>query len=89
MLDTVDYVDRLPTVLRLCLRDWSAEGKEERNASYFHILNALSRWKEDVAERAKLTVLCPGAGLGRLPYEVRMFYRLEMRRVTLKTLHAR
>mmetsp|Transcript_28472 Transcript_28472/g.72559 ORF Transcript_28472/g.72559 Transcript_28472/m.72559 type:complete len:246 (-) Transcript_28472:2133-2870(-) len=70
MLDTVDYVDRLPTVLRLCLRDWSAEGKEERNASYFHILNALSRWKEDVAERAKLTVLCPGAGLGRLPYEI-------------------
>ncbi|PSR97156.1 N2227-like protein-domain-containing protein [Coniella lustricola] len=63
-------IDKARSTLRQFYRDWSAEGREEREASYGPIKRALA------AERARkpglehLKVLVPGAGLGRLVFDL-------------------
>lgn len=59
--------------LRLFVRDWSIEGKKERNETYEPILKELKsyfkkRSKKDFEDGIK--ILVPGAGLGRLLYEI-------------------
>lgn len=52
------------------MRDWSAEGKSERDALFPPILEAL---KKEFPERdgpEPLDVLVPGCGLARLAYEI-------------------
>ncbi|GAA5886031.1 hypothetical protein JCM6882_004240 [Rhodosporidiobolus microsporus] len=64
--------ERLRSTLRQCARDWSEAGKQERDATYTPILDALrsnfADWSP--SERAQTKVLVPGAGLGRLAWEV-------------------
>ncbi|KAK0184523.1 N2227-like protein-domain-containing protein [Armillaria mellea] len=65
-------MDKLRSTLKQFVRDWSEEGKEEREACYGPMKDALlyhfaSSSDED---RKKLRVLIPGAGLGRLAYDV-------------------
>ncbi|GAA6038143.1 hypothetical protein JCM8097_005756 [Rhodosporidiobolus ruineniae] len=64
--------ERLRSTLRQCVRDWSEGGKHEREATYTPILEALqSRFANlSSSERAQTKVLVPGAGLGRLAWEV-------------------
>jgi carnosine N-methyltransferase len=54
------------------VRDWSAEGKPERDAAYAPLLDALERYFPDKAARSSepLRVLVPGCGLGRLAMEI-------------------
>jgi carnosine N-methyltransferase len=70
-------VDKVTSVLKQFVRDWSEEGKEERAPGYGRVLHALAkRW--GVNERAGKRVLVPGAGLGRLALEVaEMGFRAE------------
>jgi carnosine N-methyltransferase len=49
------------------VRDWSAEGEQERTAIYIHILSALNSC---FPTPQGIKVLVPGAGLGRLVYEI-------------------
>ena len=65
-----DYADRVRSTLVQLVRDWSAAGAREREACYGSMLEALEkRWPDPTARRA-VRVLNPGAGLGRLTYEV-------------------
>ncbi len=65
-------IDKARSTIRQFYRDWSAEGAAERAACFDIVLGALA------AERAShpnpnsppLKVLVPGAGLGRLVYEL-------------------
>jgi carnosine N-methyltransferase len=62
-------VEKARSTLRQFYRDWSAEGATEREASLTPIINDLQ------AERlnrgaGSMSVLVPGAGLGRLVYEL-------------------
>lgn len=50
------------------VRDWAAEGHEEREESFQCILKSLAR--EPRTDGAPLRVLLPGGGLGRLAHEV-------------------
>ena len=64
---------KMRSTLRLFIRDWAIDGIEERNATYKPILNELKlyfkdRPKEDFEKG--INVLSPGAGLGRLMYEI-------------------
>ena len=53
------------------MRDWSAEGREERERCYGVILEALrSRFPPEKHVPNSVRVLLPGAGLGRLVWEV-------------------
>ena len=59
--------------LRLFVRDWSEEGAEERNQAYNPILEEIKSYfknktKKDYQNGIK--VLVPGAGLGRLMFEI-------------------
>lgn len=58
--------------IRQLFRDWSAEGQPERDACYMPVLSALDQEfiKLPLAQRGNVRVLVPGAGLGRLLFEV-------------------
>ncbi|KIM41212.1 hypothetical protein M413DRAFT_27609 [Hebeloma cylindrosporum] len=66
-------MDKLRSTLKQLVRDWSEEGKEEREACYKPMKDALEQHFANVTSpeaRRKLKVLVPGAGLGRLAYDV-------------------
>ncbi|KAI8897900.1 N2227-like protein-domain-containing protein [Globomyces pollinis-pini] len=64
--------DKVRSTLRQFVRDWSLEGKVERENTYGPILRTLEAEFADVhvQDRGTIQVLCPGAGLGRLVYEI-------------------
>ncbi|KAI0249309.1 N2227-domain-containing protein [Lactifluus subvellereus] len=65
-------MDKVRSTLKQLVRDWSEDGKEEREASYLPIREALLEHFSDIPmeERHNFRVLVPGAGLGRLAYDV-------------------
>ena len=72
---TVEVKDiiKMRSTLRLFIRDWAIEGIDERNSTYKPILEELKQYfskrpKKDFEEG--INVLVPGAGLGRLMYEI-------------------
>ncbi|KAJ3212762.1 hypothetical protein HK099_007668 [Clydaea vesicula] len=69
---TSKNIDKVRSTLRQFVREWSSEGEKEREDCYLPILNALDDIYKDISidERYILNILLPGAGLGRLPYEV-------------------
>ncbi|KAI9227849.1 MAG: N2227-like protein-domain-containing protein [Piptocephalis tieghemiana] len=69
---TQEEMDKLSSTLKQMVRDWSTDGEHERAACYHPLLEALEREFQDLTpdEKAKKRVLIPGAGLGRLVYEV-------------------
>ncbi|KAK1717269.1 N2227-like protein-domain-containing protein [Colletotrichum lupini] len=74
--------DKARSTLRQFYRDWSAEGAEERSTCYGPVLEALDRERKarqsssatttdaSVAAAEPLKVLVPGAGLGRLVFDL-------------------
>lgn len=65
-------LDKVRSTIKQYVRDWSLEGSSEREAAYDPILEALERCFHYVsfAQRNQLRVLVPGAGLGRLAFEI-------------------
>ena len=57
------------TTIRQFYRDWSAEGARERGSCYDPVLQALENEFPDESI-AEVKVLVPGAGLGRLVFEL-------------------
>ncbi|GAA5965909.1 hypothetical protein JCM3765_006485 [Sporobolomyces pararoseus] len=64
--------ERLRSTLRQCARDWSETGRSERDSTYTPILEALEQTFSSYSpsQRAETRVLVPGAGLGRLAWEI-------------------
>jgi len=58
---------RVKEALKHFIRDWSVEGREERDRLFSPILAVL---RADMRAREDLKVLVPGAGLGRLAWEI-------------------
>eukprot|EP01105_Mastigella_eilhardi_P025772 TRINITY_DN711_c0_g1_i1.p1 TRINITY_DN711_c0_g1~~TRINITY_DN711_c0_g1_i1.p1 ORF type:complete len:434 (+),score=116.74 TRINITY_DN711_c0_g1_i1:30-1304(+) len=68
---TLFNMEKVKSTLCQFARDWSAEGKEERDACYGPLLAEIEeRFTQNKAERVKVRILTPGAGLGRLTYEL-------------------
>lgn len=65
-------MDKTRSTIRQLYRDWSEEGASERQACYGPIVAALNNaWEATpIPNRSHLKVLVPGAGLGRLAYEL-------------------
>ncbi|TBU63507.1 N2227-domain-containing protein [Dichomitus squalens] len=65
-------MDKLRSTLKQLVRDWSMEGKAERDLCYEPIKEALIQHFSDIPqeERRNFRVLVPGAGLGRLAWDV-------------------
>ncbi|KAK9453133.1 N2227-like protein-domain-containing protein [Dipodascopsis uninucleata] len=66
--------DQTRSTLKQLAREWSVEGSLERDISYGRVIEALTSdkvfGKLSQEERSNIRVLVPGAGLGRLPYEI-------------------
>ncbi|CAA9987974.1 N2227-like protein, putative [Plasmodium knowlesi strain H] len=60
---------KVRSTLRQFVRDWSLEGKHERDSAYEPMLKSLDKYLP-ITDSYVPKVLCPGSGLGRLPYEV-------------------
>nr|POF24007.1 carnosine n-methyltransferase [Quercus suber] len=69
---TPSDMDKARSTIRQFYRDWSAEGRSERQASFAPILTALDDHglAKEPAKRHQLQILVPGAGLGRLVFEL-------------------
>ncbi|XP_078667101.1 carnosine N-methyltransferase-like [Branchiostoma floridae x Branchiostoma belcheri] len=64
-------MDKVKTTLKQFVRDWSAEGKEERDACYKPIIDEIrQRFPVDQCDPFEVSILVPGAGLGRLAWEL-------------------
>ena len=69
---TAADMDKVNSTIRQFVRDWSKEGEGERNQTYGPILKMLDKMYKNTAiqQRHGISVLVPGAGLGRLAYEI-------------------
>ena len=68
---TAAQVSKINTTLRQCMRDWSGDGEDERRKSYGGVIAELERLcPVDPEKRGAKKVLVPGAGEGRLAYEI-------------------
>jgi carnosine N-methyltransferase len=58
-------ISKVRSTLKQFVREWSSEGKEERSSSFLPLIASLERHLPKPS-----FVICPGSGLGRLPYEL-------------------
>jgi carnosine N-methyltransferase len=64
-------ISKVRSTLKQFVREWSVEGADEREASFSPLVKALVRHLPIVpGASARPFVVCPGSGLGRLPYEI-------------------
>ena len=73
LLVEVKDIVKMRSTLRLFIRDWAIDGLEERNTTYKPILEELQKYFSNRTKKEfeeGLNVLVPGAGLGRLMYEI-------------------
>lgn len=67
---TSSDMDKARTTIRQYYRDWSAEGMVERRACYGPVIQDLSDIFGEYPRKERIKVLVPGAGLGRLVFEL-------------------
>lgn len=64
-------VDKVQTVFKQLMRDWSSMGATERQQCYEPIIEEIKlEYPEDQFDRSTINILVPGAGLGRLAFEI-------------------
>ncbi|XP_014464234.1 carnosine N-methyltransferase isoform X2 [Alligator mississippiensis] len=66
-------MDKLKSTLKQFVRDWSEEGKPERDSCYQPIISEIIKnFPKEKWDFSKVNILVPGAGLGRLAWEIAM-----------------
>ncbi|KAM6991174.1 carnosine N-methyltransferase [Passerculus sandwichensis] len=66
-------MDKLKSTLKQFVRDWSEEGKSERDSCYQPIISEIIKnFPKERWDFSKVNILVPGAGLGRLAWEIAM-----------------
>lgn len=64
-------LDKVQSVFKQLMRDWSALGATERFQCYQPIIDEINfQFPEDKFDRSNINILVPGAGLGRLAFEI-------------------
>ena len=82
-------MDKVHTTIRQLYRDWSAEGSPEREACYSPVLQGVERLFADIEDKGEIQVLVPGAGLGRLVFEIcKLGYNVEGNEISYHQLLA-
>ncbi|XP_066602877.1 carnosine N-methyltransferase [Prorops nasuta] len=63
--------EKVQATIKQLVRDWSVEGASERTACYQPIIDEIiNQFPIDNCTPSKVNILVPGAGLGRLAYEI-------------------
>ncbi|KAL9936253.1 hypothetical protein V8E36_005095 [Tilletia maclaganii] len=68
-VEAVHHLEKVRSTIKQFVRDWSEDGRFERDAAYQPIIDAVHTRLAHVPNRAALNILVPGAGLGRLAWE--------------------
>ena len=64
-------INKLISTLKLFIRDWSIDGKKERELVYSPIINEFKNYfMNNNLNKKDIKILIPGTGLGRLQYEI-------------------
>nr|XP_023025636.1 carnosine N-methyltransferase [Leptinotarsa decemlineata] len=64
-------LDKVQSVFKQLMRDWSSLGAFERQQCYEPIIKEIfENYPEDKFDRGNISILVPGAGLGRLAFEI-------------------
>ncbi|CAM1510034.1 Fc.00g003690.m01.CDS01 [Cosmosporella sp. VM-42] len=63
-------IDKARSTIRQFYRDWTEAGAKERELCYGPIMRAMEDERKKWPERGSLKVLVPGAGLGRLVFDL-------------------
>ncbi|XP_030592773.1 carnosine N-methyltransferase isoform X1 [Archocentrus centrarchus] len=64
-------MDKLKSTIKQFVRDWSEAGQAERDTCYKPIIQEIQKlFSSDQYDVSKVSVLVPGAGLGRLAWEI-------------------
>ncbi|CAG9813749.1 unnamed protein product [Phaedon cochleariae] len=64
-------LDKVQSVFKQLMRDWSSLGAQERDQCYGPIVKEIfTHYPKEQYKRSDITVLVPGAGLGRLAFEI-------------------
>lgn len=64
-------LDKVQSVFKHLMRDWSTMGIEERKQCYDPIIEEIEKqFPGEQVDRRNISVLVPGAGLGRLAFEI-------------------
>ncbi|KAK6738563.1 hypothetical protein RB195_020584 [Necator americanus] len=64
------YMAKVLSTLRQIVREWTVEGKLERDATYSPIMDVLQKRYPDKSERSSVRIMVPGSGLGRLAFDL-------------------
>ncbi|VDO79825.1 unnamed protein product [Heligmosomoides polygyrus] len=64
------YMSKVLSTLRQIVREWTVEGKPERDATYAPIMEYLRKRYPNVDDRGGVSIMVPGSGLGRLAFEL-------------------
>ncbi|MFH4974256.1 hypothetical protein AB6A40_000965 [Gnathostoma spinigerum] len=67
---TEEEMSKVRSTMKQISRDWSADGKAERDSCYAAVIDSLRRHFPKRNERAAIHILIPGAGLCRLCWEL-------------------
>ncbi|KAJ8679938.1 hypothetical protein QAD02_015725 [Eretmocerus hayati] len=63
--------EKVQATIKQLVRDWSVEGREERRTCYQPIIDEIvNQFPPDSCVTSEIQVLVPGAGLGRLAFEI-------------------
>ncbi|OTF70400.1 N2227-like protein [Euroglyphus maynei] len=63
-------ISRIDSILNQIVREWCHDGVNERESCFVPILNTIEEYFPMTENRNQIRILVPGAGLGRLPYEI-------------------
>ena len=63
-------ISKLRSTLRQVVREWSENGRAERDATFAPLVSILETEHPNKHIRKEIKILCPGCGLGRLPFEI-------------------
>ncbi|KAF1858739.1 hypothetical protein Lal_00044772 [Lupinus albus] len=80
-------VDKVRCIIRNIVRDWAAEGKNERDQCYMPILEELNTLFPNRSKDSPPACLVPGAGLGRLALEISRLDSDQLRPVSIPDIH--
>jgi len=86
---SAEDMNKARTTINQLYRDWSAEGAAERDACYGPVLRDVEKLFGHAPQRGNVKVLVPGAGLGRLVFELcRQGYTVEGNEISYHQLLA-
>lgn len=63
-------IEKMHSILKQMVREWTSEGEVERNTCYQPILDQIDQHFKALDNYKDIKILVPGAGLGRLAYEI-------------------